>query len=277
MESLFEHFAKLEKNRYDYYEHLPYRSALENPFLGVINDSSFTQFVKSYFDRGGKKEVFDEAVVELGKLRYPDHICSVFFLGISLYYKTDLYTKYRFVSKHQGKEQDMFAFLWFLIALYHDYAYQIENKCIPENVSNLDSAYAFYNITENRLYDTGQKRNGKVLFDARKAYFNYRFDQGKLDHGLIVGMLLYDRLLKIRRTRAGKITKGLYWTNALEKLYLKAADAISIHNIWLPQNVHAKKLYSEHDDLKKLINFSPVKSKTLPLFYILAIVDTLEP
>lgn len=58
----------------------------------------------------------------------------------------------------------------------------------------------------------------------------------------------------------------------MENQYKTAANAISIHNIWLQSENICRQF-----NLKELINFKPIKFKEFPLFYILAIIDTIEP
>ena len=84
--------------------------------------------------------------------------------------------------------------------------------------------------------------------------------------------MLYDRLVKIRQRKESANEDQLFWGKSLEKQYKKAADAISIHNIWL----QPKEICIEYN-LKKLIDFQAVKFMDSPLFYLLGIVDTIEP
>jgi hypothetical protein len=112
--------------------------------------------------------------------------------------------------------------------------------------------------------------------NSRSKYFIYRKQKWKVvDHGILGGILLYDRLIKIRRAKKKENEDNLFWGKKLENQYKLAANAISIHNIWLPK-ADTKKEYKKYN-LNEIIDFTKIKFKDFPFFYILGIVDTIEP
>jgi len=87
--------------------------------------------------------------------------------------------------------------------------------------------------------------------------------------------LLYDKLVKVRRAKKKQNEDTLFWGRRLEYQYKQAADAISLHNIYVAQKGD-ETLYEAYL-LHHLIACTEVKLSDFPLFYLLGIIDTLEP
>jgi len=96
-----------------------------------------------------------------------------------------------------------------------------------------------------------------------------------IDHGILGGILLFDRLVKIRRAKKANQEESLFWGKKLENNYMLAANAISLHNIWLPEEKNIE-LYKQFE-LDSLVNAGKAKFSDFPLYYMLGIVDTIEP
>jgi hypothetical protein len=262
--TIFECINDLSPQQWNYYGR-----TMGKPF---VDNQDFRTFIEKYFKRGGKIEVFKSCDIKTDQLRLPNHICSVFFMGILIYYNTSLKGKYKIENNDPGYQT--FPFIWFLIALFHDNAYQMEDESKLTGVSTLEELYQYFDI-EHTLLDTKFKRC-KDFLDMRENYFNYRKKEwGVIDHGILGGILLYDRLVKIRRNKKRHNEDDLFWGKKLENQYKLAANAISIHNIWIPDK-DSQELYEQYN-LTALVNFKPVKFKDFPLFYLLGIVDTIEP
>lgn len=270
MKTLFDIINDLPENLWNYYEGINNNIQIEKPF---IITSDYKRFIVNYFKRGGKIDIFESCNINIEGLRLPNHICSVFFLGIIIYNNTSLHKKYKIENNAPGYES--FPFIWFLIALFHDNAYQIEeDKDLARSINNIEDLKTLYGI-ENFFFD---KKSTKCqqLINSREKYFSYRLKEwGKIDHGLLGGILLFDRLVKIRKEKKKNNEENLFWGQKLVNQYKLAADAISIHNIWLPEEKN-RKTYKK-SGLSELINFTPIKFKDFPLFYILGLVDTIEP
>ncbi len=272
MKTILEHIKDLPRSEWDYYYDINRLNELQNPFLD--NNISHADFIFRYFKRGGKVEVFDTIGNDFSEIRYPNHINSVFFIGLLIYYNTGLKEKFNLGINAPGYKT--FPFIWFLISLYHDNAYHIEKKSelINDN-KNLKQLYFNFNI-EHILFEKKHSNVSKILMDCCKKYFEYRIQEGKvIDHGIFGGLMLYDRLIKIRRKKAEAHEDNLFWGEALEEQYKLAASAIATHNIWMP-NKKQNDLYSKYE-LNNLINFKPLKFNNFKFLYLLGIIDTIDP
>ncbi len=266
MKSYYELIEELPKETWDYYHGINPTEILENPFT---TSADYNEFILKYFQRGGKEQVFDNDGIFINNLRLPNHICSVFFLGILINYQTAFHEKNSLTTNDPG--YSTFPFIWFLIALFHDNAYQMEDETKLKHINNLENLLTHFRI-DNNLFEKKVKKC-KNLLDVRCRYFLFRKEKfGVVDHGILGGLLLYDRLVKIRSLKKTQNKDNLFWGIKLVNQYKLAANAISIHNIWIQPNDICKEY-----NLEELINFVPVKFKDFPLFYILGIVDTIEP
>ncbi|KIA93287.1 hypothetical protein OA93_22185 [Flavobacterium sp. KMS] len=273
METILKHIQDLSQSDWDYYFGINPSNVIKNPFL----DSTITHnnFIHKYFERGGKVKIFKSIIDDFGKLRYPNHINSVFFLGLLVYYKTGFQREFNLNVNEPGYKT--FPFIWFLIALYHDNAYHIEkdNKLLSKN-KTLDNLYENYDI-QNKLLDEYLDSTSRILFDCCGDYYNYRVNECKvIDHGLFGGIILFDRLVKIRREKSKyQDLDSLFWGEALEGQYKLAAFSIAMHNIWMPEKKQSK-LYKDYN-LGKLIDFKPLKFNDFGFLYLLGIIDTIDP
>lgn len=268
MKSLYDLYKDLPREQWYYYEgHSEHE--FSNPFIAGKN---WEQFIRRYFNRAGKGEIFDESGVDLKKIRYPEHICSVHFLGIILYNRTGINKEFD-LGTNTRVDYEFFPFLWFLTSLFHDNFYSLENSAHAK-IHDLISFYKEYCI-DHRLLECEESYLSK-LSDLRSEYFKYRLSKGKVDHGIAAGIVLYDKLYKIREKMESILPKKYFWDESLISKYQMAADAVSIHNIWLPQNKKAELEYSK-SSLQTLNNFDAIQLEEFPLFYLFGIVDTLEP
>ena len=271
MKTILEHITELPRNTWDYYLGIDSNNKLKNPFSENITHRNF---IRQYFKRGGKTKVLKDIGVNIDKLRYPNHINSVFFLGLLVYNNTDMNQKYVLGKNIPG--YNTFPFIWFLTTLFHDHAYQIEgNKRLVKRNNSLKKLIENYNV-EHHLLENDFRDFPKDLIDSCANYFEYRVKVWeKIDHGIFAGIILYDRLVKIRRSNYKSWDETLFWGEELEEQYKLAAIAIATHNIWLP----AKDTYETYrtNGLEKLITFKPIKFEDFQLLYILGIIDTMDP
>ncbi|CAC9974388.1 hypothetical protein [Flavobacterium panici] len=266
MKTIYQHIEDLKIEQWHYYHGIDNRFAAQKPFVDSI---SYTDFIRNYFTQGQKVEIFENSRINPSTLRLPEHICSVFMMGIIFHENTSLRSRIKPGTNDPGYQT--FPFIWFLTALFHDNAYQMEDKQQLTEIHTLPDLIAHFDITHN-LFAAKFKRCRKLM-QVRGKYFLFRKKQfGVVDHGLLGGLLLYDRLVKIRRAKHRAQEGGLFWGIKLENQYRMAADAISIHNIWIQKPEIVQKY-----DLTEFINFEKIKLNDFPLFYLLAIVDTLEP
>ncbi|MFC4872087.1 hypothetical protein [Negadavirga shengliensis] len=266
MKNIYQHIEELTVKQWHYYYGLNENLEADKPF---IDNSDYSNFILNYFKKGGKVEIFKSCKINVADLRLPNHICSVFFLGVLMYYNTSFHKKYKLVNSDPGYRS--FPFIWFLIALFHDNAYQMEDKNELKNISNISELIEKFEI-EHSLFDRKFSKC-KELLHVRNNYFLFRKKKWNVvDHGILGGMLLFDRLIKIRRRKKQLNEDNLFWGKRLENQYKTAANAISIHNIWIQPEDTCKQF-----DMEELIGLKPIQFSEFPLFYILGIVDTIEP
>lgn len=266
MKSIYEYIDELRIDEWHYYSEIDDDFVTTKPFVDNLN---YSNFILNYFRQGGKVRIFELCNINTEELRLPNHICSVFFMGILLYNKTDFSKKYKLEKNIPG--YSTFPFIWFLTALFHDNAYQMEDKNKLQEISTIGDLINEFQIK----YSLFERKFSKCteLLSVRNNYFLFRKKKWNVvDHGILGGMLLFDRLVKIRRAKHKANEDSLFWGRKLENQYKIAANAISIHNIWLQPEQTCKE-----SNLQPLINFKPITFKEFPLFYILGIVDTIEP
>lgn len=269
MKSLYQHIVEAPSVEWNYYEGIGLLDEISNPFEGTL---SYNDFILKFFRRGGKVRIFENCGIEIKDLNRPNHICSVFFLGVLMYYRTGLHKKYKTSNNDPGYRS--FPFIWFLIALFHDNAYEMEGENKLKMIQTLDDLKHHFNIRKF-LFDLSSSRCAELM-NAREHYFRYRKEvMRKVDHGLLGGILLYDRLYEIREQKKREHEDDLFWGKKLVRQYKLAADAISLHNMFRPSK-DREEVYREYG-LGNLIGLPPTSFKEFPLFYILGVVDTLEP
>lgn len=273
--SLYEKYLRIyrDSSQWDYYKH----NHLSNPFEEV---TSSNKFIFEYFERGAKTRIFDKEILQSNNNRNV-HSISSFFLGILIKKQLNVRLK-----------NDNFLYLWFLTCLYHDYAYYIENDKAkyPPIKFPLERIISELNIQECLL----AKSRIKTSFTKRIITQYYKYCQkelGFLNHGIIGGLLLYDRLIdnykkikkeynSLNRDNSDKFMfKGLYWSSDFSN-YERAAIAIINHNIWYApyDNSSTEKLYINYK-LNKLI-FSDKNDRfncRNNLLFLLLLCDTIEP
>lgn len=275
MKTILQTIRDTPADLWDYYLAIDNDRSLQIPFL---QPNAHTDFIRRYFSRAGKVDIFNTSGIDVHNLHRSHHINSVFFLGILFYYRTGLHKIYKMKSANPGYQS--FPFLWFLIALFHDnaYAYEIGQTEMTklDHVRTMEDLKKHFNINYF-LLDTKFRSNAQELLKSRNSYFLYRRNSGDkvVDHGLLGGILLYDRLYKIRERKKQLNDETSFWSRSLIYQYKMAANAISLHNIWLPDKKNEKDYIAY--GLQNLIGLNRVKFRDFPLFYLLAAVDTIEP
>ncbi len=207
-------------------------------------------FIKQMFEISGKTQVVENDRDRYEKYLAANHVSSVFLLGIIINKHLDLIKVTPPELSDEGKSDEdekkilewidlsekyesNLLFVWFLSVLYHDIAKHIEESG-KENaaISNLEDLYERFQI-EHKLLDKEDTTPCTHLTSIRKEYFKFRRVKcGKLEHGILAGIVLYDRLVKVRIANQNNKETKLKWDEGVEKLYKLASDAVSIHNIW---------------------------------------------
>ncbi len=289
MYNLFDQLQKLfnDNRQWNYY----HMTNLINPFNSPAYDNS-KRFIKEFLEYSNKtKDIYD--VLELIEPYRNLHIVTDYFLGIFIYensYKVkrsiDNQIK-KIVSPENISVDNTFKYFWFLICFYHDVGYYYENN------SNLISSLANLEI-QLRIKHKIPRLLGvpKLYHSVKNNYLLYRYENcNRFDHGIIGGILLYDRLIKIYKYfqnsyyngQKSFTHNGLYWSDSMFKYFQLIASIILTHNMWFKiENVDSVddiNIY-RHYKLDKLVitNSKPkINLNKHPFLFLLSLVDTLEP
>lgn len=134
--------------------------------------------------------------------------------------------------------------------------------------------------------------NHQYLSSTVTRYLNYCINErNRVDHGIIGGMLFYDRMLKNYMVAYTTLSNECAHTPDLEDFYYRdrhfcaeqlkifsyISDCILSHSIWKQPN--NKREEYERYGLTQLLgeNFRNISYENNPLLYILVVADSLEP
>lgn len=278
-----------DKKKWSYYDNPPELS------IETLYDSEKSlDFIKEYFDHGKKVSVVQEFVDadrELLKKR-SQHIVSTYLLGIVI---ADTFNMYRMDGENKDKySKEDFLYLWFLTCLFHDIAYIYEKrKCNGVDIIKHKGISALEEIFKIKYTYKGDF-SPYTKYQINLYFSEIASRKGHVEHGILGGFLLYDRLKKNyykikeitnraeeNRDKDQFIYKGRVFSSDDFLYYEEAAHAIIIHNIWLDtlnlymrnKNVKYNDSYKNNLDCKIEIKIGT----DTPIAYILAISDTIEP
>ncbi len=282
-----ENLKEKYKNTTCYYKNKAIKE-LKNIICDNFTQANAQQFIEKYFEVSGKGPVINLINIEQEiKYEKSQHTVSLFFLGLSLFdiITTDIENQIKSFSNNISDIQyDTFDYIWFLTCLYHDIASGIEDKNVYSK-NNLNFYLENYNINHNLFNHTWEK-NHPYLYSQELItnYFQYVLEDNKIEHGIIAGFLLYDKLIKNYDIMYHLSNDNNYDDFDYENLsfkqhhknyYAYAAHAIMGHNVWYSKD---KLLYKKWG-LEALIS-SPnnkIKIKEHPLLFYLGVLDTIEP
>lgn len=251
-------------------------------------------FIHDHFVHGCKESVFDISFLKEHQTEGKHlHTVALYLMGLlmrNVFFpkiKDDLCEKG--INAADWYAEREFMYTWYLTCLYHDAASCVEEikgnqlPCCKDCIFKMKTPYSHKPLFAN----SPVRRFSKAL---AKNYCRYRMSDGKQDHGIYGGILLFDRLVKNFKEE----TSGHDWASEpefkdigrswrLEHLdhYAYVADAIICHNMWTVQasDTEGVNKYKEnHLDaliIKKCEDkLSPEK---YPLHFMLCLLDTIEP
>lgn len=293
----YDKLNNLHRNRKSYY-YDKYNNMV-NPFANP--DNSY-EFIKQYFKAGKKEEAFrfqDKSVFKQNGKHV--HTVVMYFIGVLLreYIESINYQMLNeniddFTEWHYN-----FTYTWFLTCLYHDTGSAYERRLKNERLNGVESQENFYKIMlESYNIKYSPYKDSKIMSgiqtynnDIVNNYFYYRFDNRKvIDHGILGGYLLFDRLSKNywkahKKYNANNVIeadtvnnfelKGRAWRINHIDHFAYVCDAILAHNIWTSDNNTLYEKYNLSILLNK--NFTKLSMKRNPLVYFLGLIDTIEP
>lgn len=274
MEKLLDKINEIPQNQWDYYFGHSNREFNKPRF----DKKNHAEFIKAYFKRSGKGNIFKNYFeIKNSLLLRSTHTVSIFFLGILIFFNTKIRKSMNWGGNQP--EYDIFPFIWFLTCLFHDfgYDYEIGTKKYLSKIWDIDSLKKLLKIKYN-LLDKNINYIPDDLYQSIRKYFLYkRVMRKEIDHGIVAGIYLYDKLVKNRhyKKRKAKNDDDLYWGKHLDSEYALAGATIAIHNIWLPDNKSIK--FYKQFELDCLINRAPISLNEAPLLFLLGLVDTIDP
>lgn len=279
-----------DKNKWSYYPNTSF------DIRNTWNDNKTAlTFITTYFDYAGKSECFKDQHLE-DNHQYIEsratHIISTFLIGVKLFESFGIK-----IGPCDSNNMDL-KYYWFLTCLYHDIGYAFENSSTCEQLRMLqsDGLDAIQEIADikylhEREFKTFCRKEIDLYLRGRAQC--YQGKKGCIDHGIIGGLLLYDKLrrqfeISWKKRTLGTDCRGdfhikdecsnrtLHLSNKHYDAYAKVADAIMIHNVWETSFNEYVDRYDAQNQLKKHTWKNRI-SKENSLCFILAIADTLEP
>ncbi|MDR0941587.1 MAG: hypothetical protein LBM68_05115 [Bacteroidales bacterium] len=252
-------------------------------FENLNKVSTCNDFISTYFRHAGKeKNTFKGFADSLGERT--KHVVSTFFLGIYLYensnyIKENIDTELKTYKETNNSVE--FTFIWFLICLFHDLGYTIEE----EKDNELYTSFSDF-LEKNLCKSSELKKNAGVpnfYANIYKSYFQYRIDvHKKNDHGICAARILFKDLCKIRKRKEDNNDENdeLIWDKSLIDVYNFAAWVILAHNIWFIDTNNPCKI-AEYNcaGLKELIRKDKeykISFKEFPTFFLFCLVDSIE-
>lgn len=254
-------------------------------------------FIKKHFEKGKKAGVFDIDFLKNYKINGKhEHTVALYLLGLLLqdvFYPQIKIDLCRLGINNVGwYEKKDFMYTWYLTCLYHDVASCVENirdpmkPCGNNCIFKLKNPYSY----------SPKVATGKIVRVSEqlvKNYFRYRIDNGKVDHGIYGGILLFDRLLKNfeKKTidyswedKSEYICDHVSWRLEYIDHFAYVSDAIICHNMWTVQanNDEDVKKYQKYRLGELIIDLENSDDQRLffdkyPLHFMLCLLDTIEP
>lgn len=290
--NLYISFQQLPRERWKYYSIAP-----EMDF-GCFNHDSAYKFIRGTYDVGSKDRIFDvgfqQRFKQSGKHQ---HTVALYFLGCLLSEVINDSLREHLATFISGVGDDWYDFLytWFLTCLYHDTAAIIEKNEWNVEFPNIDFYLGKYDVQYNVYEHCWVNPTLKPYTYSEslvKNYFRYRVEHClSIDHGIIAGYLLYDRLVKNYneawehcRTNHHNCYdcfyyKGLNWRKEHMSHFAIVADAIISHNIWRSENTHDSRAIYRQYGLNPLLysKSNRIRMSDNPLLFFLGLLDTIEP
>ena len=281
MVSLFNSFSKIRESYY----HI---SIKPNELFDSDNGNHARQFIGEHFERGAKKGVFTifrEFALEYSRRGKHYHTVSLYLLGLK--------TRRLFIHPIKNRLNDLiddmswfdFEYSWYLTCLFHDVSSCIErNLEYAQLIDAVDSSSLF---THKAL-----KPNVNLLRfpkDLIINYLNYRFSAGRIEHSILGGTMLFDKLnesfyekTKGHDWEASPVYRehNLNWRKEHLDHFACIADAICCHNLWTAQDGSNLSTTYKENGLDQLIIYSPADRLNMndhPLHFMLCLLDTIEP
>lgn len=269
----------LEDTFNNYYNWSYYSEERFTPFP-LNNEDDSERFIKSFIKLSGKSEI--SLHCQINKLKSRSiHVVSAFLLGHYLYQNSILKSEIdkeinKLISKLDIKSKVNFSFMWYLICLFHDIGFKIEEE-EPAKYKSYEDL-----LLEGEMPSiSGVPKFYNTIY---KNYFKYRVKEHcKNDHGIVAAHIMYNELCKIRdlATIDPKNEQvKLCWENDLEKIYSFCSWNVLAHNIWFGDKDKTcdKTNYTKYKMKRLLFDGKyKIKPKEHAFFFLFCLVDSIEP
>ena len=285
--TLYDKFKSVTKEKWQYYDAmnlLGYEEAIARPL----------EFIETYFEYGNKNKFlfkslfYDEQEDYSKQEERAIHTVNTFFLGIYLKERIDFLKPHKNSFLGQGDIKDNFLWAWFLCSLYHD-AFFDKKEDITVNCD-------YNHFSKGLLYNPDLiQRYYEKCKTKETAYKN----EPKFDHGIVAAEKLYsnytnmivEELKSMPNTFKDFISNkdlehcGLRINYSTFSAMCKIAKIIACHNIFVADKKEESK-YEKIPELipgnKKFFYMPNIKNHNTmnsyeKLYFLLALVDTLEP
>lgn len=255
------------------------------------NNHDAYDFLKNYFDFGGKSKVFEDEYLTQHEKYIKDrscHIISTYLLGIMIAEFFQIYTDKR------DRNNMNFKYRWFLSCLYHDVGYAYENKFDCSRLTTVRDRGIDGFVNEFNLEYVDDIEFKPFIREEVDLYLRCRADCRKskpvIDHGIAGGLMLYEKLRKqfekawMKRdnskdsrqsfyVRHSTGNRTLHYSEDHFEEYAEAANTIIAHNIWIST---LKDYITKYGNDRMLRDYTPIGLDN-QICFILSIADTIEP
>lgn len=285
--SLYDILNHIAQEKWRYYDEMifnRYEEAIAEPL----------NFIASYFSSAGKNEFLYESLFNFHQTDNDEqnvraiHTVNTFFLGLYLLEEIDYLKPNKNSFLGQAGKGDNFLWAWFLCSLYHDAFFDKNEDVTVSSDYNIFSKGLLYNPDLIQRYyekcktkETAYKNNPKFdhgIVAAEKLYSNYT--------NMIVAELEKEpNQFKNFIANKDLIHYGLKINYSTFCAMCKIAKIIACHSIFVADD-ETKASYKNVTELipgnKKFFHMPNIKNRYAlnsyeKLYFLLALVDTLEP
>lgn len=263
------------------------------PKIDIFTPEGCRDFINIFMKVSKKRgENFKSEVLEHLDDDRVQHIVSVFFLGLGIYNTNDyikslIDKEFLEFKREEGVENAFddtmnFAYIWFLISLFHDLGYPIENGDLQFDIDYI-LKYGLYKLEKiSFVPDFYSLKLGLSYDEYIKA--NDNLPKNKHDHGVCGGIKMYDSLCYIRNSSCNEESDAIekeLWKPELDKIFKFVSWIVFCHNMFfVDQNdTQGSSIYRKYN-LQKLIKEPgeyKIKLHDYPLFVFFVLIDSIEP
>lgn len=255
-----------------YIEEIKYNSCYEN-ICNAEESTTAQELLIGLLNNREKASVTNCMMLNQLPRNRQSHILNTYFLGLVLYKNCQEIKKLidKSIEKLSivEKNEDRFEYLWYMICLFHDLGYIVEDSNIPEEL-----------LKSTKLPSIGLKNQNVPKIFTKKTvtqYMQYRKQHfKKFDHGVYGAIIAYNEWKNIK-AHAKQDGTNLNWTE-VEEAWKIAYRIILVHNIYFAHSgTYEAELY-RHTNLENLIvdNY-PIKLFRHPLLFLFCLIDSIEP